>query len=77
MKAEEVRHIVSEAVRETLVGLGVKLDDPTEVQADFAHLRKLRLGCEATKKNIIRAFITVTVPAGLYVFWEAFKGVVK
>lgn len=77
MKQEDVRAIVKETVHETLMTLGVDIHDASQVQQDMAHIRKLRLGCEATKRNIIRAFLTVSVPSAVYIFWETFKHIIK
>lgn len=73
MKKEEIKEAVKEAVEESLLKYGFSIDDPREMQKDMLHVRHLRMGCEATKRNILKAFITVTVPSACYIVWEAFK----
>ena len=49
MNDEQIRRIVRETVRETLIELGLDVSTPEEVarrQADFAYLRKAREGAE-------------------------------
>lgn len=76
MKDSEIHAIVKATVAETLIGLGLTAGDPVELQKDFIHLRNLRQGCEATRRNIIKAVITVTIPAALYIIWVAVKSAV-
>ena len=73
MKEDDIKKVVKEAVQETLILFGFTIDNPKAMQDDMMHLRNLRLGCEATKKNALKAFITVTIPGALYIIWEAFK----
>lgn len=77
LSKEELKSAFKEAMQETLAMYGFTVGDPNEMQNDMLHLRKLRLGCEATKRNIMKAFVTVTVPASLYIIWEALKGAMK
>lgn len=73
----ELKEAIKEAIQEAFTAYGFTVEKPSEIQKDMAHLRSLRLGCEATKKNILKAVITVTVPASLYLIWEALKGVLN
>ena len=73
MKEEDYIRLLDDALDRKFTALGVTVGEPHEVQKDLIHLRRLRLGCEATKRNIIKAFITVTFPVTLYLIWDAFK----
>ena len=73
MKEEDFRRLLEETLDNKFKLYGFRVDDPHELQQDMLHLRKLRLGCEATKKNILKAFITVTIPATIYMIWDALK----
>ena len=77
LSSEEVRVIVKEAVKETLVSIGVDVEDATEVQKDMAYIRQFRKGSQSLKGNIIRTIIVVLVPATLYLIWEAVKTSIK
>lgn len=77
LSSEEVRVIVKEAVKETLVSIGVDVDDATEVQKDMAYIRQFRKGSQSLRGNIIRTIVTILIPATLYLMWEAFKSSVK
>lgn len=70
---EILRKIIKDAVQETLMGLGFNLHNMYEVQADMQHLRKLRKNSEDVASRIRLSVITVTVPAVLYLVWNAVK----
>lgn len=62
MTETEIKTIVRETVKETLLGLGVDTDDPTEVQQDWAFLRKWRKNSEAVKQQgLVAGAIAVLV----------------
>lgn len=77
MKEADFKRIVKEAIHETLEGFGFSVTDPLSVQDDMRYMRKMRLGCEATKRNVLKAAVTFLVPSGIYLIWEAFKAVWK
>ena len=56
----DIKIIVSQAVKETLLQLGFDVNDPTELQADMAHLRYWRTTLnEVTAKSMIGGVIFV------------------
>lgn len=69
MKPEEVRFIV----HETLTGLGFTVDDPNQMQQDMIYIRKFREGSQAFRSNLAKAFVSVTIPAFLYLLWDTLK----
>ncbi|UGL62760.1 hypothetical protein [Xanthomonas phage FMYAK-P1] len=58
---DEARALIREAVRETFLMLGVKVDDPIEVQKDFQHLRDWRLTTDSVKTKTLVAMVGVAV----------------
>ena len=52
MRDNEIRHIVKEAVSETLSGLGFTTSEPHELQADLLHIRRLRTGSEYISRKV-------------------------
>ena len=77
MRKEDVKEAIKEAMTEVFTAYGFTVDAPSEIQQDMAHLRKLRLGCEATKRTIAKAVITATVPAALYIIWQTIRGILN
>jgi len=48
---DEVSHMVAEAVRQTLIQMGIDMSDPLAMQRDFQHLRQWRESGEDLKKK--------------------------
>lgn len=58
---EEARALIREAVRETFLMLGLKVDDPIEVQKDFQHLREWRSTTETLKRKTLLTMLGIVV----------------
>jgi len=71
--AEEARTVIRETVRETFLMLGVKIDDPIEVQRDFQHLREWRQATESIKSKGALAATGVIVSGLLAAAWLGIK----
>ena len=71
---DEIRTIVKATVAETLVTLGVDITKPTEVQADFQHLRSWRQSVETVKRQGLVTAVGVLVLGALGLIWAAIKG---
>lgn len=77
MEEDRVRHIVKDAVSETLMQLGFDIKDPRALQADMAHLRFWRMTITSlTEKSIFGAigFIIVTSLGVLWLGIQALLG---
>lgn len=74
---EEARALIREAVRETFLMLGVKVDDPIEVQKDFQHLRDWRQTTESIKSKSITTVLGLMVAGAVGAFWVGFKDLFK
>ncbi len=64
MNEKEVRLVVKETVKETLLELGIAHEsqkDAIEMQADFKHLRSWRKAVEAVRRRIVLTVITVLI----------------
>ena len=59
------RQIALEAVRETFKAVGADVDNPIELQKDFAHLRGHRRARESAGKQLRRTFIGVAVSSAI------------
>ena len=59
LSREEINRVVAEAVRQTLLQMGVDSENPIEMQRDFQHLRQWRRAGEDIKKKGI--VITVSI----------------
>lgn len=77
MRREELKEVVCEALKETLLSYGFSVDRPNEMQKDFAYLRDLRMTDralkEVVKKSIVRVSITAFFPTLIYSVWVALK----
>ncbi len=64
---ERERELVALAVRETLRGLGLDVDDPRGMQADFVFLRQLRRTAQTNRGRLlwimVGAVATATITA--------------
>lgn len=74
---DEARALIREAVRETFLMLGVKVDDPIEVQKDFQHLREWRQTTDSIKSKTITTALGLVVAGALGAFWVGFKDLFK
>lgn len=69
--AKEAAH---EAVKETLLKLGIKSDDALEVQADMQHLRAWREASNTIKRQGLMTAVGVITIGILGLIWIAIKG---
>lgn len=70
---EEARALIREAVRETFLMLGVKVDDPIEVQKDLQHLREWRNTTESIKSKGLLTVMGILVSGMLAALWVGIK----
>ena len=77
MPEEDVREIVQHAVCETLLRLGLRVDDSAEFQADMIYLRKSRKGSDELQRLVRRSALGVCVTALLFAVWEGIKALIK
>lgn len=70
---DEARALIREAVRETFLMLGVKVDDPIEVQKDFQHLREWRSTTESVKAKSLLAVVGVVVSGLAAAIWMGIR----
>lgn len=73
LTSEEARALIREAVRETFLMLGVKVDDPIEVQKDFQHLREWRNTTESIKSKGLLTVMGILVSGMLAALWVGIK----
>jgi len=70
-----MKALISETVKETMLTLGVRTDDPLEVQKDFAWLRETRttVGSVRVKTLLAGAGLAVTALGALT--WAGVKSI--
>ena len=78
---------VETGVKRVLQTYGFDIENPLEMQADFAHTRYVRRGCYTIRKTIVVGIIgsvITALTAGVFMLleefrlmWEAAKGLVK
>lgn len=62
---DELRELMKDTVHETLKGLGVDVDRPTEMQHDLAYLREFRTYTSAMVKRALVTAVGALVTGGL------------
>lgn len=70
----EIRSIVKTTVRETLLAMGVDIEDPLEAQKDFQHLRAWRQSVETVKRQGLMTAAGVVALGIIGLIWAAIKG---
>lgn len=76
MQPEEVKQVV----RQTLLELGINVSDSdhvTEMQEDFAYLRRARKGSNEVGKWAKRGLIGTGISAAAFVGWEGLKAMLR
>lgn len=73
MNRDEVREIVQETVRETLIAIGVDQKDPLAVQQDLAWLRQLRLAAASARGKAAAAMIGILLTAAAAALWTGVR----
>jgi hypothetical protein len=74
MTEHELKKIVSEAVSETLLQLGIDASDPVEMQKDMAHLRSWRESVATVKQQGLITAVGIVVAGLIGLIYMAFKG---
>jgi hypothetical protein len=74
MTEHELKKIVSEAVSETLLQLGIDASDPVEMQKDMAHLRAWRESVATVKQQSLITAVGILVAGALGLMWLALRG---
>ncbi len=69
MDEADIKKIVSETVKETMLLLGVKIDDPVEMQKDFAHLRSWREAVDTARSTSMLTALGILVTGALGALW--------
>ena len=70
---EELRELIGDAVRETLIQMGISSHDPIEVQKDMQHLREWRKATESIKSKGVLVIVSVVISGIIAAFWVGFK----
>lgn len=71
---DELKSLVAQSVRETLMVLGVDAENPLEMQRDFQHLREWRQTTDSIKSKTAMVIITVLVTGALGALYVGIKG---
>lgn len=71
---EAAKQAARQAVRETLLTLGIDSENPLETQKDFQHLRGWRTATDTMKRQGILTATGVIVAGGLGILWYSIRG---
>lgn len=72
-KESEQRELIRETVKETLLTLGLDIDDPIKVQKDFQHLREWRETTETIKSHSLTTLVGIVAAGILGFIWIGIK----
>ncbi len=74
---EKQRQLIKDTVKETLLTLGLDVEDPIQLQRDFTHLREWRETTESLKSKGFAAVASIVGLGMLGMFLAGFKDTVK
>lgn len=74
---EELSELVKESVQQTFTMLGIKFEDPTEMQADFHHLRQWRQAVETIKQKSLLTLAGIIITGFFGFVWLGIKSALK
>lgn len=72
----ELKELIGEAVTDSFIKIGFKVEDPIELQKDLAHLRFWRTSVEQVQQKSMLAAITVVTTGVLGAFWYGLKAAI-
>jgi len=70
---KQIKTLVAETVRETLIELGIAHDAPLEMQKDFQVLREWRMASETLRRKGVLTVFGIVVAGVTAVFWVGMK----
>ncbi len=70
----QLKVVVEQTVEETLLKMGVDVEDPIAMQKDFKNLREWSTTVETVRKGVIMTMVTVFVSGVLGLLWLSVKG---
>jgi hypothetical protein len=74
---EEVKKVVRESMRESLLAIGINLDDPREAAENMAAIRDIREFARVAKRGAITSVVGVFVTAACTAIWLGIKSLVR
>ena len=72
---EKQRELIKETVHETLLSLGLEIDDPIKMQKDFQHLREWREASESLKSHGLTTLVGILLAGMIGAIWIGIKNV--
>lgn len=72
----ELKRIVSEGVTEAFLRLGVDSTNPTEMQADFRHLREWRQTTSSLKRHGMLTLLGIFIAGSIAALWLGFQALI-
>lgn len=74
---DELKVVVSESVRQTLIQIGISTADPIEMQKDMQHLRSWRTSMEQVQRKSMLTLITVAISGIFAMLWVGFTTMIS
>lgn len=70
---DELRTLISEGVTDAFHRMGIQAHEPTEMQRDFAHLRRWRMAVDDAQKTGFRIVVGTLIAGLLGAVWMGIK----
>lgn len=77
MTKEELKALMSEAVRDAFTKMGIDADDPLEMQRDFQHLREWRVAVASVRTKSTLTLFGIFISGAIGAAWLGFKALVN
>lgn len=77
MTRDELKDLMSEAVRDAFTKMGIDADEPLEMQKDFQHLREWRESVAAMRTKGMLTILATFMAGGAAALWLGFKALVN
>lgn len=77
MTRDELKALMSEAVRDAFTKMGIDADEPLEMQKDFQHLREWRVAVAAARTKTMLSVLAILITGTMGAVWLGFKALLQ
>lgn len=77
MTRDELKALMSEAVRDAFTKMGIDADEPLEMQKDFQHLREWRVAVAAARTKTMLSVMAILITGAMGAVWLGFKALIQ
>lgn len=77
MTRDDLKALMSEAVRDAFTKMGIDADEPLEMQKDFQHLREWRVAVAAARTKTMLSVMAILITGAMGAVWLGFKALIQ